>query len=153
MNHIEKIKSMFNERDAIYDKIAHQSGLSSTSFVMLYFIRDEKTDTTQAKIADDYFYPRQSINSAVAKLVEKGYVELITQKTQGHYKLCHLTEKGVAFCTTWIDPLIQAEEASYTSLSASDHEKFMTLYEQQLCVFKEMLAKNNMLPRKEKQNE
>lgn len=142
---LDKLNQLYNEREAVYDKIAKKSQLSRTSFMCLYFIRMEKDEKTQAEIADDFFYPRQTINSAIQKLVNDNLVFLTIQKTKGHHKFVHLTEKGEEFCEKWIDPMIKADNESYLSLSTSDQEAFLRLYQSQLEVFKKSIKESNIL--------
>lgn len=145
MDLLDKLNQLYNERESIYEKIAKKSKLSHTSFMLLYFIRMEKMEKTQSQIADDFFYPRQSINSAIIKLVNDELVILTTKKERGHHKLISLTEKGESFCRKWIDPIIEADSKSYCSLSIEEQELYLNLYESQLESFKDIIEKSNVL--------
>lgn len=110
--------------------------MSQTSFMLLYFIRIEKEEKTQSEIADDFFYSRQTINFAISILVKNGFVDLIMRNDRGHYKLIHLTESGIDFCEKWIDPIIEADNKCYLSLSIEEQKEYLRLYQTQLNTFK-----------------
>lgn len=148
MNQIDELNQILKERDSIYNVIANQSGLSQTSFHVLYFVRSESGEKTQAQIADDFFYPRQSVNSACSKLVKEGLIELVIQKTKGHHKIVKLTEKGEEFCKKWVDLIIKADTECFNNLSKKERLIFLSLYHKQMDCFKSIINESEILKKK-----
>lgn len=55
-------------------------GFSDTAFWILYLLCKEERTYTQNDLADELCIAKQTVNSAIAKLVKEGYVELIPSK-------------------------------------------------------------------------
>ena len=138
MTRIDEMNQLFNERDAIYDRISLQSGLSDLAFRILYYIRIEKNrEWLQSEIADTYFLSRKSVNSAVEKLTKEGYVLLSSNPGKGNRKTMRLTEQGTEFCKRWIDPIIEADNQSFLKLDVQEQDIYLKLERKALALFKE----------------
>ena len=65
--------------DDIYRQAAMQAGISFVPYYILVMICSTDGPHTQSDIQRFSFYPKQTINSAVMRLQEAGYVELTEQ--------------------------------------------------------------------------
>ena len=67
-----RLNQTYRKQDDLYHDYASHFGLSVTGFWILYTLCETDEDYTQNKLADMWYLPRQSINSAVASLVKAG---------------------------------------------------------------------------------
>lgn len=142
MTRIDEMNQLFNEREAIYDKISLQSGLSDLSFRILYYIRIESSrEWLQSEIADTYFLSRKSVNSAIDKLTQEGYILLSSNPGKGNRKTVSLTKHGNEFCSKWIDPIIKADNQSFLRLDVAEQDIYLKLERKALALFKEEILK------------
>ena len=67
---------MYKEVDELYHEVALKSGLSDTSFLVLFSIVELGDGCLQIDIANRYFISKQTISSSVRALEQKGYLYL-----------------------------------------------------------------------------
>lgn len=120
--------------DEIYRQAAQQAGISFVPYYILLMLRCTPALHTQADIQRLSFYPKQTINSAVMRLMELGY---LTLRPQGRRKLLEITQSGVVFCEKWVDPIWQAEDASFLALSPQEQEQLIGATEKHLSLFRQ----------------
>lgn len=85
----------------------------------------------------DTNFPRQTVNSAVKKLVSDGLVSLFTQKGYGNIKYLRLTPKGEELAAAYVAPLVQADIHSFSAFSPDERILLLKLMQQQLTSLKE----------------
>lgn len=145
MARIDELNQIYNERDAIYDRISLLSGLSDLSFRILYYIRIVKDkEWLQSEIADTYFISRKSVNSSVEKLVKEGIITLSSNPGKGNRKTLVLTTKGMEFCKRWVDSIINADNQSFLRLSPEEQDIYLKLEKKAPRLFKEELDKTGL---------
>ena len=112
--------------DDLYRCAAKQCGISECAFWILYTLRAEERQFTQAEICEFLIEPKQTVHSALKKLEAEGYLAR-TSSANLRSKHVALTEKGEQFARTWIDRVPEAETAalgampvSYTHLRAHE---------------------------------
>ena len=89
---------------------------------------------TQSDIQRFSFYPKQTINSAVMRLQELGYVEL---HPEGRRKNLVLTPAGEAFCARRVYPVLQAEQESFSALTPQEQEMLLSTTEKHIRLFRQ----------------
>ena len=116
--------------DALYHRIAAKHGLSDLQHWVLYVIRsmDGEGELTQNGIAELFSMPKQSVNSAMTKLSEAGYVTLTQCSGPRNSKTAALTEAGVRLCRACVDPLLAAEERALAQIPSAETELFLQLH-------------------------
>ena len=89
---LELYNRLWKEQDDIWQKAARKSGLPRTSYWILYtIVVTAPAPLSQADLCEKWYFPRQTVNSAVKKLVSDGLVSLFTQKGSGNIKYLRLT--------------------------------------------------------------
>ena len=73
---LDKTNRQFNECNALYHAAAQRCGLSDAAFWTLYALVTSCEPLTQNRIAADWGIPKQTLNSAVAAMVKKGWWSL-----------------------------------------------------------------------------
>lgn len=141
MEQIAKYNRMFKERDVLYRKVAYKAGISESSFWILFLIYESDAPLSQAEICREWNYSKQTINSAIMKLVKQGILQLIPDKSAGNRKVLHLTDSGNEFCEKWIAPVSKADQSAFSCLNETERNLFLNLTEKQLSCFEEHVMK------------
>ena len=115
-----------NGYEEIYRAAAKSFGLSDCAFWILYYIRQSKEKVTQKDICSFIYQPKQTVHSALKKMVEDGLIEVGDYNGKRH-KYVTLTEKGEAFSEKTIDLVLTEEIAVFEDLDASERELAMKL--------------------------
>ena len=85
--------------DDLYRCAAKQCGISECAFWILYTLRAEERQFTQAEICEFLIEPKQTVHSALKKLEAEGYLAR-TSGADLRSKHVALTEKGEQFART-----------------------------------------------------
>lgn len=120
--------------DDIYRHAAMQAGISFVPYYILLMICSTEGPHTQSDIQRFSFYPKQTINSAVMRLQELGYVAL---HSEGRRKNLFLTPAGESFCALRVYPVLQAEQESFSSLTPQEQEMLLSTTEKHLRLFRQ----------------
>lgn len=128
------------ELNAVYHQAAAGMGLSDTALWVLYALWDAPEGCSQNELAEGWYYPKQTVNSAVGGLTRDGLVRLEAAPGRGHRKLVRLTAEGRAFCQAHILPLMEAEGRALARLPADEREHYLQLTEKHLHFLKEEIG-------------
>ena len=123
------------ELDGLYHLYARKSGLSDTAFWILYSVEESQSVYTQKELCEDWSYSRQTVNSALKKLVEQEIIELRPLPGNRKNKQIVLTASDKALVAEIISPLIEAERNSFLKLGEEDGEEFLRLTKSHLELF------------------
>lgn len=131
MDEIKKYLSEFNnvskENDDIYKGLAKKFGLPDCSFWIIYQLRSSGKAITQSEICNDFYAPKQTVSSAIQKLLCDGYIEF-AESNDKRSKPIVLTKKGKALAKKTVDKVINAELLSITELTAKERDAFMSVF-------------------------
>ena len=112
--------------DDLYRCAAKQCGISECAFWILYTLRAEERQFTQAEICEFLIEPKQTVNSALKKLEAEGYLTLSAGADQRSKRVC-LTEKGERFVKAHIDRVPEAEAAALGAMTAAERDALIRL--------------------------
>ena len=115
-----------NASEEIYQDVAKSFGLSDCAFWILYCIRQSEKKVTQKDICSFIYQPKQTVHSALKKMVEDGLIEVGDYNGKRH-KYVTLTEKGEAFSKKTIDLVLAEEIAIFEDMDVSEREIAMKL--------------------------
>lgn len=118
---------LYQKTDKVYYELARGCGLSETAYWILYAIEVSGGSATQARIADEFSYSRQTVNSALKTLEAKGLVALTSAEGDRRAKTVLLTPAGRAFADERIVPAIEAEERAFATLTPDERAEFLRL--------------------------
>ncbi len=117
---------LYAEEDKIYRDYAIKCGLSVTSFWILEALYREKRPLSQKEVCDELIrFPKQTVNSAVKKLIEDLFIVQKPVANAGNSKALELTESGIAFCDKHMALLIKAENSAYALLTKEEQDKYI----------------------------
>ena len=115
-----------NGYDEIYRAVAKSFGLSDCAFWILYYLRQSKEKVTQKDICSFIYQPKQTVHSALKKMVDDGLIEVGDYNGKRH-KYVTLTEKGEAFSQKTVDLVLAEEIAAFEDMDALEREHVMKL--------------------------
>lgn len=124
---IKQIEQFQKEQDSIYHNFAVKHGLSDTALWILYIISDKDNVYTQQELCRLCYYPKQTVNTSITKLVKLNYVALeVIPKTRNQKRVV-LTEKGAELANCVVKPLVEAEKRAYSNLTEHELETYLEL--------------------------
>lgn len=124
---VRDVDVIYRETDRLYYEVARGCGLSETAFWSLVKIYEEGGRSTQAAIVSEYFYSRQTVNSAIKSLERKGLVTIAPDERDRRSKSVSLTDEGRKFCQLHIAPAVDAEQRAFESLTLEERTEFVRL--------------------------
>lgn len=118
---------LYNEIDKLYHAYAHGCGVSDCAYWMLYDLEVAGGTLPLTQLTTSWSYSKQTINSALKVLGERGLVELSYVEGSRKSKQATLTEDGRTFSRRHILPAIRAEERAFSYLSADEQQDLIRL--------------------------
>lgn len=135
--YLSKLNNIFKANDKIYRNVAKDLGLPDCAFWILYTLRDEGNITTQSEICSAIYLPKQTVNSAMKKLENDGYIQLLNTNDR-RSKQVSLTPKGLALAETTVDRVIARETEALSGMTPDEKEAFLRLF----CKYTDLLNVN-----------
>ena len=115
-NNHEDIKAIFTQMgmqeslfEALYSRVASAFGLTTCEMWIYYFLLIEENGITQRDICSQMSFKKQTVNSAVAKLVKNGMLILSITDGNSKNKILMLTPEGREFAQRTVSQLLEAE--------------------------------------------
>lgn len=140
----EKVSQMNRQAkalDSLYHRTAAQFGMSDCVFWVLYVLLSEERDLTQQDLCEEWFFIKQTLNSAVTGLREKGYLVLEPVPRDRNRKLLRLTPAGRHYAEDNVMKVIRAEQAVLDSLTGGEFQQLLTVKNRCLQLMTEELEK------------
>ena len=123
---IAAFNAAINGSEEICRAVAKSFGLSDCAFWILYYIRQSEEKVTQKDICSFIYQPKQTVHSALKKMVKDGLIEVGAYNGKRH-KYVTLTEKGEEFSRKTVDLVLAEEIAAFEDMDASERELAMKL--------------------------
>lgn len=118
---------LYNETNQLYHQVAGSCGLSDCAFWLLYTLRTEADSLTQAQLCELLSLSKQTVNSALKKLVELDYLRLEAADGNLKNKRVRLTAAGDDFLGHTVDRVTGAEDAAAAHLTEDERQTLLTL--------------------------
>ena len=116
--------------------MARACGLSDCAFWLLYTLRSEEAPLTQTQLSEQLSLPKQTVNSALKKLVEEGVLRLEAADGNLKNKRVCLTEAGEAFLRRTVDRVFGVESAAAARLTEEERSALVALSQKLLDAFR-----------------
>ena len=117
---------LYKEQDDLYRAAARGFGLSDCAFWVLYALREAERPMTQSDVCAAVYQPKQTVHSALKKLMGAGYLQLAEGRDR-RSKYLVLTERGEALVRRTVDPVMAAETAAIDTLTEAERTQFLSL--------------------------
>ena len=117
---------LYKEQDDLYRAAARGLGLSDCAFWVLYALREAERPMTQSGVCAAVYQPKQTVHSALKKLIGAGCLRL-TEGRDRRSKYLVLTERGEALVRRTVDPVMSAETAAMNTLTETEQAQLLSL--------------------------
>ena len=117
---------LYKEQDDLYRAVARGFGLSDCAFWVLYALREADCPVTQSGVCAAVYQPKQTVHSALKKLIGEGFLRL-TEGRDRRSKYLVLTERGEALVRRTVDPVMAAETAAMNTMTEAEQAQFLSL--------------------------
>lgn len=122
---LERMNQSYRESNGIYHEIAVVLHLTDTMFYTFYALAEDYRPLDQHRLCTDWNLPKQTVNSAVANLVQKGLVYL--EPGKGHSKYIRLSEAGRKIIREKIEPIRRAECRALQQMTPEERRYLVAL--------------------------
>lgn len=124
---IMQIEQQRKEQDSLYHAMAVHYGLSDTAMWVLYYVSGATGDCTQQELCRQGFFPKQTINTTINKLVKNGFAELIPIPGTRNQKKIKLTDAGVQLAQGTTAHMQEAEQKAYGRLTPEELHLYLSV--------------------------
>lgn len=121
----KEFNRLYKELDELYHEVAVKAGMSDSAFCIMYAIVEMGDGCLQKDIARHYSLSKQTINSSIQNLKNKGYISLVQGK--GRDKHIHLTDAGQRLAEEKILPVINVENAVLLDMAPFESQELLRL--------------------------
>ena len=125
---LQELNRLYKESDHIYSRLASKLGMTDTAFWVLYAIMHSDGPVTQNDLCSDFFFPVQTIHSAIGNLRKDGLLELQAIPGTKNRKAILLTEKGKAFAADAIGKADEVEKRALLCFDEAERETYLSLF-------------------------
>ena len=125
---LQVLNRLYKESDHIYSRLASKLGMTDTTFWVLYAIAHSEEPMTQNDLCSDFFFPVQTIHSAINNLRKDGLVDLRVIPGTRNRKAILLTESGKAFVANTINKADEIEKKAFLCFSEEERELYLSLF-------------------------
>lgn len=107
---LEMVMQQMNELTSIYQAAVGQSGISENEFWVWYILILTDGEHSQQDICNTWSFSKQTINTVIRHMVEKGYAVLEVVPGTRNRKNILLTEAGRQYGESVVMPIANAEQ-------------------------------------------
>ena len=125
---LQVLSRLYKESEHIYSRLASKLGMTDTAFWVLYAIAHSEEPMTQNDLCSDFFFPVQTIHSAINNLRKDGLVELQVIPGTRNRKAILLTEKGRPFVANTINKADEIEKNAFLCFNEEEREQYLSLF-------------------------
>ena len=125
---LQALNRLYKESDHIYSRLASRLGMTDTTFWVLYAIAHSEAPLAQNDLCNDFFFPVQTIHSAINHLRSDGLLELQMIPGTRNRKAILLTEKGKHFVEHTISKADEIEEKAFLRFTEEERETYLSLF-------------------------
>ena len=129
---LQVLNRLYKESDHIYSRLASRLGMTDTTFWVLYAIAHSEEELTQNDLCSSFFFPVQTIHSAINNLRRDGLVELQVIPGTRNRKAILLTERGKVFVASTINKADEVEKSAFLCFSEEEREQYLSLFKRHI---------------------
>lgn len=129
---LQVLNRLYKESEHVYSRLASKLGMTDTAFWVLYAITHAEGPMTQNDLCGGFFFPVQTIHSAISKLRRDGLLELQVIPGTKNRKAIILTEKGKAFAAATISKADEIGKNALLCFSAEERKLYLSLFKRHI---------------------
>ena len=130
---------VYKEQEELYRAAIRRCGLSDCAFWVLYALRDAGRPLTQSDICAAVYQPKQTVHSALKKLLEEDVLRL-TEGRDRRSKYLVLTAAGEELMARTVDRVTAAEETAMDALTAEERTRLLLLFRRYNAALRQALS-------------
>ncbi|MCI8425384.1 MAG: MarR family transcriptional regulator [Adlercreutzia sp.] len=134
---VQAITDLYHRENEIYHLAARKTNLSETALLVLYDLTEED-GLTQKQLCLGNGLSKQTVNSAVKRMAEEGYLRV---ENCGRSSRLWLTDYGRAFAREHVEPVRAAEQEAMGTLSPDEQADLVRLYGAYVSALSDAIAK------------
>lgn len=132
---LKEFNRIYKELDDLYHEIARKLGLSDSAFTILYTLCEQGDGCLQRDICTQAFISKQTINSSIRRLEQKGI--LFLKPGKGRDMHIYLTETGRQLVQEKIFPVVWMENSVFAGMTPTESAELLRLNRKYLEQFRE----------------
>ncbi len=136
---LTSINEMLSSIDNVYQQILTATNLPESTFITLFAIMELGEGCLQKDIAEKVYTNKKTINVAIKKLEQDGYIILKPQKYPN--KQIFLTDAGRKYVEEKIMPIVEVENAVVANMTEDEFAVLNKTYKKYITIFKEQVDK------------
>lgn len=141
----------YKELDGIFHEIAQNMGLSNSAFAILYTLVEFGGGCLQKDIAEYFSTSRQTINSSIKNLEEKGIISL--EKGNRREQHLYLTSEGQKLAEEKIVPVVEMENHIFAAMEPEESQKLLQLTKKLVSLYRKEVDERRFLNSRDEQKE
>lgn len=115
---------LYHRENELYHAAARRTGVADSVLLILYDLTEED-GLTQKQLCLGNGLSKQTVNSAVKRMAEEGYLRI---ENCGRTSRLWLTDYGRAFAAEHVEPVRHAEREAMAMMSPADQAELIRLY-------------------------
>ncbi len=129
------------ELNYFYRSVASSFQLSESAFWILYALSDSHKEYSQQSFCDEWFLPKQTVNSSIKCLIKKNliYLEHVRSPCAKRKKVIRLTPAGKLFVEEKVKNFRKVEWEAYSNLTEQEQNTLIRLMQKQIDNLQELL--------------
>lgn len=136
--------------DAMYRNVSAGFGFPDCAMWILYFVASSNDDISQQELIEMMMFPKQTINSSVKSLSEKGLLLLEMIPGTTNKKRIVLTKDGRKKADETVSRLRRAELKAVKKMGTEKMEEYIALYNEFYVAMEQELLKEGLLDGEER---
>lgn len=125
--HTKEYSRIRDKQFSIFENYARQHGLQSKSMLILMWIYYNPRGITQNHIVRGTYSTKQVVNATIKAFKEKGYLFFDENSPDRRSKVVRLTDEGLQYAASILDPLEEAEHKAMQVLNAEEQVQLLKL--------------------------
>ena len=121
---IKLLCTYFCRQNELYAALAKRQGISYNTLLTLYAIEQDQ-GATQSQLANIWLIPKQTLNTVIRSLMEKGYVTLKAGQNQKE-KLVYFTQTGQEYASRVLQNVYRMEDQAIAQIGT---QQFLRMVE------------------------
>ena len=136
---LQEYNRLYKENCELYAEAAKSLGISEGAMWILYTLHLYNRPFTQSELCEEVFMPKQTVNSALKKPQQEGYILLQFSENNKKSKQIILTVAGKALADNTVAKIIAAEKNVFGHFSADKIRELLDYYDRYIyCLRLEM---------------
>lgn len=118
---------LYRKSDRLYYRLARECDLSESAYWVMYVVYVGGGEAPVATLTEEHNFSKQTVNSALRQLKEKGLVTTEFCEGSRKSKRVIFTEEGREFAEQRIAPASQVERRAFNSLDPDERQEMIRL--------------------------